>query len=277
MSNKLNLKTNPGQLIVYQIRIKGHLGRQWTDWFEGLIITLEDNGETLLTGPVVDQAALRGLLTKVWDLNLTLLSVTRVKSKNRKEQDRMSDMIKSFNELTAEQQSRAGGKGGVLARLYQAGYPVPNGFVSLPSAFAGDALTAEAWTQVQAHLNHLRGTEGKTTFAVRSSAMSEDSAQASFTGEFETGLNVQTDQEIRKAIHTVYHSRQSERVQAYSQARGMMPTQAGGWHEVAVIVQLLVPAESSGVLFTANLATGQRNQAMISASWGLGEAIVGGW
>ena len=64
--------------MVYQIRIKGHLGRQWTDWFEGLTITLEDNGETLLTGPVVDQAALHGLLRKVRDLGMPLLSVIRL-------------------------------------------------------------------------------------------------------------------------------------------------------------------------------------------------------
>jgi len=64
--------------MIYQIRIKGHLGRQWTDWFEGLTITLEENGETLLTGPVVDQAALHGLLRKVRDLGMPLLSVNRV-------------------------------------------------------------------------------------------------------------------------------------------------------------------------------------------------------
>ena len=65
--------------MVYQIRIKGHLDRRWTDWFEGLTIRLEDNGDTLLTGPVVDQAALHGLLRKVRDLGLPLISVTRVK------------------------------------------------------------------------------------------------------------------------------------------------------------------------------------------------------
>jgi hypothetical protein len=79
MSNKLNPKTDPSQPMVYQIRLKGHLGRRWTDWFGGLSITLEDNGETLLTGPVVDQAALHGLLRKVRDLGLPLLAVTRVK------------------------------------------------------------------------------------------------------------------------------------------------------------------------------------------------------
>ena len=61
--------------MVYQIRIKGHLGREWTDWFEGLTITLEEGGHTLLTGPVVDQAALHGLLKKVRDLGMPLVSV----------------------------------------------------------------------------------------------------------------------------------------------------------------------------------------------------------
>ena len=63
--------------MVYQIRIQGHLGSEWTDWFEGLTITLEDNGETLLRGQVVDQAALYGLLRKVRDLGMPLLAVNR--------------------------------------------------------------------------------------------------------------------------------------------------------------------------------------------------------
>jgi hypothetical protein len=75
MSKKQISKTTPGQTMVYQIRIKGHLGRQWTDWFGGLSITLEEDGNTLLTGPVVDQAALYGLLKKVRDLGMPLLSV----------------------------------------------------------------------------------------------------------------------------------------------------------------------------------------------------------
>ena len=63
---------------LYAIRIKGHLDCRWAAWFEGLTISLEDNGDTLLTGSVVDQAALHGLLRRVRDLGLPLLAVLRV-------------------------------------------------------------------------------------------------------------------------------------------------------------------------------------------------------
>ena len=63
----------------YEIRLKGHLDDRWAEWFEGLTLTREDNSETLLTGPVVDQAALHGLLRKVRDLGMPLLSVIRIR------------------------------------------------------------------------------------------------------------------------------------------------------------------------------------------------------
>jgi len=71
-------KSDPSQPMVYQIRIEGHLDTQWTDWFCGLTIALEENGDTLLTGPVIDQSALSGLLKKVRDLGMPLVSVNRV-------------------------------------------------------------------------------------------------------------------------------------------------------------------------------------------------------
>ena len=65
---------------LYQIRVKGHLNDRWAAWFDGLTVTLEDDGDTVLTGPVVDQAALHGLLKRVRDLGLPLVSVCPVES-----------------------------------------------------------------------------------------------------------------------------------------------------------------------------------------------------
>lgn len=78
MTNNLAAQPDSCRPTVYQIRVETHLGTQWADWFEGLTITLEANGETLLTGPLVDQAVLHSLLRKVRDLGLSLVSVVRV-------------------------------------------------------------------------------------------------------------------------------------------------------------------------------------------------------
>lgn len=68
------------QQEVYQIVVKGHLDSEWSDWFDGLTITLSENGETILTGPIVDQAALHGVLIKIRDLGLPLLSLTHIET-----------------------------------------------------------------------------------------------------------------------------------------------------------------------------------------------------
>ena len=78
MSNELEQKINPNQPVIYQIRIKGHLDSQWTDWFEGLIIKQEADSNTLLSGPIADQAALHGLLKIVRDSGLPLVSISPV-------------------------------------------------------------------------------------------------------------------------------------------------------------------------------------------------------
>ncbi len=77
MSNQFDTSI-ASQSTLYQIRLAGHLDSRWADWFEGLTITLEKDGDTLLTGPIVDQAALHGLLRKVRDLGMPLVSVSPV-------------------------------------------------------------------------------------------------------------------------------------------------------------------------------------------------------
>ena len=66
------------RLEVYQIVVKGHLESEWSEWFDGLTITMMDNGETILSGPLIDQTALHGVLIKIRDLGLPLLSLTRI-------------------------------------------------------------------------------------------------------------------------------------------------------------------------------------------------------
>lgn len=71
----------------YEIRLKGHLDSQWVTWFDGLVITLEANGDTLLSGPVADQAALHGLLKKVRDSGMHLISVVQIQPFHQKEKN----------------------------------------------------------------------------------------------------------------------------------------------------------------------------------------------
>jgi pyruvate,water dikinase len=188
----------------------------------------------------------------------------------------MAEWIRFFNELSGEDFPSAGGKGGTLAQLYQAGYPVPDGFVILPQAFSEQGLMPEAWSQVQTHLGQMRSSGNGDGFAVRSSALSEDSAQASFAGEFETVLDVHTDEAIMAAIGVVHHSRASERVKAYTRAKGIAPAVSEGDQEIAVVIQRMIPAQISGVLFTADPVTGSFDFMTGNFIHGLGEQLVSG-
>ena len=80
MGNTPQPQPDSSQHTIYKIRIKGQLDSLWTDWFEGLTITLEEDGNTLLNGPVIDQSALHGILKKIRDLGMPLLSVNSIET-----------------------------------------------------------------------------------------------------------------------------------------------------------------------------------------------------
>jgi pyruvate,water dikinase len=161
----------------------------------------------------------------------------------------------------------AGGKARSLAALIQGGHPVPAGLVLLPSAFVEDRLSVEVeqWLQPE-----LKAFAANQLFAVRSSALAEDSAAASFAGAYESVLNVPVA-DLGAAIAEVRASGRAERVRAYAEATG-----ATGTGEVAVVIQAMVPAELAGVLFTVHPITRDLNTMLGNVVTGLGEALVSG-
>jgi rifampicin phosphotransferase len=171
-------------------------------------------------------------------------------------------------------QARAllGTKAASLARLTGAGFPVPPGVVV-------SAAAAANWDQAQAQLRtvaaELDGPDQR--FAVRSSATAEDLADASYAGQYETVLDVGLD-ELPDAVRQVLDSAASARVAAYRQAhlQAAPANSSGAEAGMAVLVQVMVPADAAGVAFTANPLTGDRDEVVISAVPGLGERLVAG-
>lgn len=189
----------------------------------------------------------------------------------------MKQLVYFFDELKTEHKHLAGGKGRTLAYLYWKGYPVPDGFIIMPDAFDGnDELSTEAWAWVQKYLEQMRKDDNRISFAIRSSALSEDSLAASFAGQFKTVLGVSTDNdstdnEIWKAIQTVRRSRYSEKVRTYSEASNISIS-----HDMAVVVQRFIQADISGVLFTADPLSGNRDKMTGNFIFGIGEKLVSG-
>lgn len=179
--------------------------------------------------------------------------------------------VQTFDELGKASMAYAGGKGKVLAQLYQAGYRVPDGFIILPAAFEGGQLNPASSMQIRSNISRLKKKDRHASFAVRSSALCEDSEKASFAGEFETILDVKSDEEVCNAILSVYSSRKSNRVEAYSLAKGMETD-----HDIAVVVQILIKADISGVVFTSDPITGSRTDIAGNYVHGMGEALVSG-
>jgi rifampicin phosphotransferase len=183
----------------------------------------------------------------------------------------MSEMIYRFGDLPGDLFNLAGGKGASLCRMFQAKYPVPDGFVILASAFEDGQLAQDARQALAASLTALRQADPAARFAIRSSALNEDSPQNSYAGEFETVLNVKTDDEVLAAVSKVTASAHSERVQAYSRRLGL-----GSDHAMAVVVQRMLQPDFAGVLFTADPISGSHAHMTGNFVHGLGEQLVSG-
>jgi phosphohistidine swiveling domain-containing protein len=174
----------------------------------------------------------------------------------------------------AQAQALLGTKAANLARLAGTGFPVPAGVVVTPTAAADWDQAGARLLQAAAELTERQGQR----FAVRSSATAEDLAGASFAGQYETVLDVGLE-ELPVAVRQVLDSAASARVAAYRQAHPQAPAAAApdpSGSRMAVLVQVMVPADAAGVAFTANPLTGARDEVVVSAVRGLGERLVSG-
>jgi pyruvate,water dikinase len=166
-----------------------------------------------------------------------------------------------------------GGKAINLARLINAGFPVPDGFVVTTRAFSRAGAAAGAMPPDVADAVRVAYRDiGSPTVAVRSSATAEDLADASMAGQYETYLDLQGEQAVLDAVEKCWRSVDSPRIRAYLGEHGIPFEKVA----MAVVVQRLVPAAKAGVLFTANPRTGSLNEILIDANWGLGETVVSG-
>ena len=162
---------------------------------------------------------------------------------------------------TSSSRSRVGGKGAQLIALRELGMPVPEFFVIPPD----EPIDRDALLTARRAL-------GDGAVAVRSSALGEDAGVASFAGQFETVLCVDTDDALLAAIAHCRDSADSERVRVYRERHGLGVDAT----RMAVVVQRMFPSATAGVLFTADPASPTEPDLLVSAGWGLGEGVVGG-
>lgn len=219
----------------------------------------------------------------------------------------MTTFILSFDSSDATL-AMVGGKGANLSRLTRAGFPVPLGFLITTSAYhafvqANDlqaqilALATDKTKTVEeasaairrlfehgnipsevaaaiqsAYAELMRASGNESPVAVRSSATAEDLPGASFAGQQESYLNVRGEAGLLDAVKRCWSSLWTPRALDYRARQDIDPSGIS----LAVVVQVMIPAERSGILFTANPLSGARNEIVVDAAWGLGEAVVGG-
>ncbi len=207
------------------------------------------------------------------------------------------DTVRALGELGRDDLELAGGKGANLGELVRAGLPVPPGFVVTTEAYrrfvaaagisgAVLAAAAEPSEEAAARIRALFAAHpvpdelakeilarwDGSPVAVRSSATAEDLAGASFAGQQDTYLDVRGEGALLAAVRDCWASLWTARAMAYRARQGIDPATV----VIAVVVQDMVDADAAGVLFTANPATGRRDETVIGAAWGLGESVVSG-
>lgn len=178
--------------------------------------------------------------------------------------------IKRFNEISKTDVGLVGGKGGSLGEMTQAGIPVPPGFVVTTEVYQqyhDMGLPEDLQQQILQLFDELK--LGRV--AVRSSAIAEDSADTSWAGQFETILNVDRDG-LFESIYACWKSANSEIVKGYAEDNQVSEDKLA----LAVVVQKMINSEVSGVAFCKNPVTGDDNEIMIEACYGLGEMLVQG-
>ena len=169
--------------------------------------------------------------------------------------------------------SLVGGKAANLSRLARMYHRVPDGF-SLPVTVMDEAHPLDLRDEITRAISDLMACHSLPDFiaAVRSSAVDEDGTTASFAGQHETYLNIIGVDAIIQAVTRCWESARSEQALAYRRQQGLSTEHV----QIAVLVQQLVASDVSAVVFSANPITGNREEVVINASWGLGESIVGG-
>ena len=165
-----------------------------------------------------------------------------------------------------------GGKGASLARLTAAGFPVPDGFCVTTGAYCAYREAERMPPEVAEAIVAAYAVLGSPPVAVRSSATSEDLPTASAAGQQESYLNVRGRDQLLRAVRGCWDSLHGERAVAYRRQHRISEVEV----TMAVVVQRLVSAEASGVMFTADPVTGDDSTMVINSGWGLGEAMVGG-
>jgi pyruvate,water dikinase len=181
-------------------------------------------------------------------------------------------LLQSLDEC--REKSLAGGKAVNLGILIRAGFTVPDGFCITTDAYRYWAGTKseEIPADLTDEITRAYRAMGSPSVAVRSSATAEDMSEASMAGQYDTFLDIADEDSLLNRIRCCWASLDSPRTRAYLKEHGIELSQVA----MAVVVQRLVPSDVAGVLFTANPQTGSKNEMLVEASWGLGEAVVSG-